>query len=225
MTKILLVEDDDNLRVTVDEWLTFEEFTVESAANGLDGYELFLKSPFDLIILDCEMPGLDGIDLCQRIRARKAEVPVIFLTGKSDLADKELGFGAGANDYLTKPFHMKELSLRVKALLRKPAVVEPSVLKVGRLVLNPATHQATCDGAALHLTKIEFGLLEELMRNPGKLYTSASLLEKFWVNAAERSPESLRTCLKKLREKIDVEGQPSLIKNIHGVGYKLEASD
>lgn len=223
MTSILLVEDDDNLRVTVDEWLSFEEYTVHSAANGLDGYELFLKNSFDLIILDCEMPGLDGVDLCQRIRAKRQDVPVIFLTGKSDLADKELGFGAGANDYLTKPFHMKELSLRVKALLRKPAPVQASILKAGQLVLNPDSHQVTRNGAPVHLTKIEFGILEEFMRNPGKLFTSQTLLEKFWVNAAERSPESLRTCLKKLREKIDSEGQPSLIKNIHGVGYKFEA--
>ena len=222
MARILIVEDDANVRQNVSDWLTFEQYEVESAASGLDGYELFLKQAFDLIILDCEMPGMSGVDLCRRIRGKKQDVPVIFLTGKGELPDKEAGFEAGGNDYLTKPFHMKELSLRVRSLLRRPIAQEASVLKVGTITLDPDTHQVTRNGEQLHLTKMEFGMLEEFMRNPGKLYAANTLQEKFWPDVPERTPENLRTCLKKLREKIDTEGQPSLIKNIHGVGYKLD---
>ncbi len=225
MTKILLVEDDQNLLTTIKEWLEFEHHIVEAVDNGLSGLELLGSYKYDLIILDWELPKLSGLELCRAFREKGGQAPVLFLTGRGTIPDKEAGFDAGADDYLTKPFHMKELSARVKALLRRPAAFVDQVLKAGNLVLDRSTYQVTRSGEEVYLARMEFALLEFFMRHPNKVFSPEAILERVWSAESDRSPETLRTCLKKLRNKIDTQGQPSMIKNLHGVGYKFEAPD
>ncbi len=225
MSKILVVEDDPSLLKTVKEWLEFEHNFVESTSDGGEALELLAAYKYDLIILDWELPTKTGIEICQTFRSRGGQTPILFLTGKQAIPDKETGFSSGADDYLTKPFHLKELSMRLKALLRRAPTVSEDVLKMGSLQLNPETHQLLKNGKEVKLSPIEFALMEFFMRNPKTVFSTEAILERVWTAASERSPETLRTCFKRLRDKIDDKGKPSVIQNVHGVGYKFEPGD
>jgi len=148
-----------------------------------------------------------------------------MLTGKTDIADKETGLDAGADYYLTKPFHPKELTACLRALGRRPAQRVGEELKVGDLTLDLNKFQLHKNGVEIRLLQLEFALLEFFMRNPGRVFGADVLLERVWPVNSEASPEAVRTCIKTLRRKIDVDGEPSLIKTVHGVGYKLEVSE
>jgi DNA-binding response OmpR family regulator len=145
-----------------------------------------------------------------------------MLTGKSDIADKEAGLDAGADDYLTKPFHPRELCARLRALGRRPTQRLGDELKVGNLALDLTKFQLHREGVEVDLLPLEFALLEFFMRNPGRVFGADILLERVWPVNSEASPEAVRTCIKTLRRKIDVNGETSVIKTVHGVGYKLE---
>jgi OmpR-family two-component system manganese-sensing response regulator len=145
-----------------------------------------------------------------------------MLTNKSTILDKEAGFDVGADDYLTKPFHLKELSARLRALLRRSQTIVDDVLTAGKLSLDPRARRLTRGGEDVHLARTEFALLEFFMRHRGQVFSTEALLERVWTADSERSSETIRTCIKKLRNKIDIEGEPSLIKNVHGVGYVFD---
>ena len=224
MAKVLLVEDDKNLLDTVVEWLRFEHYTVESVSNGDEGLALLESYKYDLIVLDWQLPGLSGIEICRRFRDKGGQTPILFLTGRGTMPDKEAGYDAGADDYLTKPFHMKELSLRLRSLLRRSGgVISQDSLSAAHITLNPKTYEVKCEGRDVHLAPMEFAVLEFFMRNPKQVFSTEAILQRVWSSSSERSSETLRTCLKKLRDKIAVEGRESVIKNIHGVGYKFDA--
>ncbi|HMO23852.1 MAG TPA: response regulator transcription factor, partial [Candidatus Melainabacteria bacterium] len=176
----------------------------------------------DVIIMDLTLPKMDGIEVCKNFRQQGGETPILILTGRGTVPDKELGFDAGADDYLTKPFHLKELSARIRALLRRPKDFAGEVLKAGNISLDIGSHTVTKEGKDIHLPRMEFALLEFLMRHKGQVFSAEALLDRVWTGDSDKSPETIRTSVKKLRSKIDTKGEPSLIRNVHGVGYKLE---
>ncbi len=222
MSKLLIVEDDRSLAANVKEWLEFEHHLVEHVENGLSGLELMQAYTYDLIILDMNLPKMDGVNVCREYRSKGGQSPILMLTGRDGISDKEAGFMAGVDDYLTKPFHMKELSMRIRAILKRPRAVSGDVLKVGDLVLDLVAHEVSRSGDKIHLPRMEFLLLEFLMRHPDQVFSPENLLESVWKSESERTADSIRTSIKKIRQQIDRDGKGSIIKNVHGVGYKLE---
>lgn len=221
MAKILIVEDDLDLRAIVEDWLKHEHHVVECASRGNEAVELLNIYPYDLIILDWELPELNGIQILRQFRNRGGRTPVLMLTGKGALDEKETGLDSGADDYLTKPFHMKELSARIRALLRRPAEPGETLITVGDLSLNPTTFAVTRGGAQIKLLPKEFALLEFLMRHPDQVFSAEALLDRVWRSDSDAAPETVRTCIKRLRKKLDSESEESLIQTLHGIGYKL----
>ncbi len=225
MAKVLLVEDDEIMATSIRDWLVFEKHVVETASDGDAAVALLNTFSYDVIVLDWELPGISGIELCRRFRARGGNTPILFLTGRDTVIDKETGLDSGADDYITKPFQVRELSARVRALLRRPAVAQSIVLKASSLELDPATRKVRKNGQELDLPKQEFALLEFFMRNLNRVLSQELIMERVWSTENPCSPETFRTCLKKLRGKIDDPEKSSLIKNLHGVGYILEVKD
>ena len=225
MAKILLVEDDLDLRQIVEDWLRHDHHLIETATKGDEAMELIGIYPYDLIILDWQLPVYDGIRILKKFRQDGGKTPVLMLTGQ-DLAEQiEHGLDSGADDYLTKPFHMKELSARVRALLRRPQSIVENVLKVADISLNPRTYAVTKGGADIRLLPKEFALLEFLMRHPNQVFSAEALLDRVWRSENDAAPETVRTCIKRLRRKIDGDGEESVIQTLHGVGYKLHAPE
>lgn len=222
MAKILLVEDDQKLAGVIDDWLRAQHHILDIAFDGAAGDDYLQASTYDLIILDWELPHISGLELCQRYRSAGGMAPILFLTGRGKVPDKVAGFESGADDYVTKPFHLKELSIRVDALLRRPKQLVSTVLSIGDVSLDCSNHQVMKNGNPVHLTPVEFAVLEFLLRHPNEVFSNEALLERVWPADSERSPMTVRTCLKKLRAKIDNPGEESVIKNVHGVGYMID---
>lgn len=225
MSKILIVEDDPELRGRIRDWLVFEHYQVEEADNGSRALEIMRIAQFDVILLDWMLPGLTGIDVCQQYRRSGGAAPILMLTGRKEIAEKEKGYAAGVDDYLTKPFDTRELSLRVRALLRRAPVFCGDVLTAGRLSLDPISHHVKSGKTEIHLQPLEFSLLEYLMRHPRHVLSADALLNAVWATDSEASVDTLRTYIKTLRKKIDTENEPSMIRTVHGFGYKFEPED
>jgi DNA-binding response OmpR family regulator len=221
MTKILVVDDDKNLCSVLHASLEQDNYLVEIAHDGVDALQRLQLYAYDLVILDWDLPLMNGIDICRKMRASGGQAPVLMLTGKSDISQKEKGFETGVDDYLTKPFELKELKMRVKALLRRPATRQEESMNLGGLLLKPGEHKVIRDGNELQLSPKEFGLLEHLMRRPNEVCSADHLLKAVWTMDEIAGPEVIRQHLKNLRSKIDVAGQPSLIQTVFGVGYKF----
>lgn len=222
MAKILVVEDNADLSSTLRDCLELEQHIVDVIADGKDALQLLSMYGYDVIILDIGLPGIDGVEVCKRFRMVGGSAQILMLTARSDIQQKAEGLDAGADDYLTKPFHMQELTARIRSLMRRAKTISGPELIVGNLVLNSATHQVTRDGEAIHLQRMEFALLEFLMRHPGQVFSGDALLDRVWPADADRSAQTMRALVKKLRDKLSTRGEPSIIKNVHGVGYKLE---
>ncbi|HEY9718195.1 MAG TPA: response regulator transcription factor [Trichormus sp.] len=222
MAKVLVVEDNRELASMINDWLVFEHYEVEFAYTGSDGMEMLQHYLYDAIILDWELPNKSGIEICRDFRSSGKMTPILMLTGKSEIDDKEMGLDAGADDYLTKPFHMKELGARLRAIIRRSANAPSNVLKAGDIELNPTTFEVTKGGAPIDLLKREFALLEFFMRNPNRVFSAEALLDRVWTSESDATAEALRTTLGRLRKKIDTPKADSLIKTVHGVGYKLQ---
>jgi two-component system, OmpR family, response regulator MprA len=224
MSKILMVEDDKAVIATVTTYLKHEHYTVEVAEDGGEGLALLRAYKYDVVILDWELPTMSGVELCRDLRARGDTTPVIMLTGKRELDDKEKGLDAGADDYLTKPFHVRELSARLRALTRRAVQGTENVLRVGDVVVDPAKYRVTVGGADVLLAKTEFALLEFFMRHPEQVFTPEALLERVWSSSSNATTETVRTYVKRLRQKIDTEGRPEMIHTVHGAGYVFRAA-
>jgi DNA-binding response OmpR family regulator len=222
MPKILLVDDDNNLTAMVKSWLMGERYLVEVVDNGSAALDRLACSEYDVIVLDRNLPDMTGIDICRQFRASGGSTPVLMLTGDKTLQSKEDGFGAGADDYLGKPFHVRELALRLQALIRRSGkTVESDRLQCGCLELDQKSKRVFKNGAEVELVQKEFILLEFLMRHPAQYFTADALLTRLWSSESEASVDAIRQCIKRLRNKIDDDEGPSLIKNTHGLGYKL----
>jgi DNA-binding response OmpR family regulator len=223
VAKVLVIEDDVALAKMISDWLSIEHHKTELVHDGADAADRLKVYDYDLIVLDWELPGVKGVDLLKEFRARGGLTPVLMLTGRGTIDDKEKGFDCGADDYLTKPFHAKELTARLRALLRRPEGYLGETLKVGDISLEHANFRVTRGDEEIRLLPKEFALLEFLMRNQNRVFAAEALLNRVWATESEATVDALTTCIKRLRKKIDVEGKPSIIRTVHGVGYKLEA--
>lgn len=223
MAKVLVVEDDVALGKMVRDWLSLEHHNTELVADGAEGLSRVKVYDYDLLILDWELPGAPGIEILKAYRARGGLAPVLMLTGRGSVNDKEMGLDAGADDYLTKPFHAKELTARLRALLRRPEGYLGDILKVGAISLDRTNYRVMRGTEEIKLLPKEFALLEFFMRNPNRVFAPEALLNRVWASESEATIDALTTCIKRLRKKLDVDGQESLIKTVHGVGYKIES--
>jgi len=225
MPKILLVEDDVNLANTVKQALENERYKVDMSHSGREATGMLEAFEYDVVILDWQLPELSGIEICKQYRSHAGAAPILMLTGKREIEEKELGLDSGADDYLTKPFHMKELCARVRALLRRPTMLQSDVLRWGDVVVDTKTHKVTGDGEDVSLQPLEYSVLEFFFRHPGEVFSTEALLRRCWEADAEVSIDSLYVCIRKIRKKIDKAGQPSLIQTVHSLGYRLNAPE
>ncbi|MBP9091360.1 response regulator transcription factor [bacterium] len=222
MAKLLLVDDDEELTSILSEWLATEGNIVECANCGEDALSRLKLYQYDLIILDVGMPDIDGFEVCRRYRLGGGMLPIIMLTGKGNINDKTAGFDAGVDDYLTKPFHPKELNVRIKALMRRPAQIVSEQLVVKHLTIDTAARKVLIEGREIKLLPQEFALLEFFVRHPNRVFSSDEILDKVWSNEKDTANDTVRVHINKLRKKIDREGSPVLIRTIHGSGYILD---
>jgi DNA-binding response OmpR family regulator len=222
MSKILLAEDDARLSEMIREWLRNEHYNVEAASTGTDAWEILQASGFDLIILDWDLPGRPGIEVCKLFRGNGGTTPVLMLTGKGQIEDKEAGLDAGADDYLTKPFHFKELSARIRALLRRAPQITVGTLSCRGISLDATSFKVAKNGAPVELFPKEFALLEFFLRHPDQVFSLETLQQRIWPTDSESSPETLRVHIARLRSKIESDGEPAILRTVHRRGYILD---
>lgn len=226
--RIALVDDEENLRETVGFALRRDGHRVEIYADGLEAWRVFERSLPDLVILDILMPRMDGLELCRRLRALSERLPILFLTSRDDELDRVLGLELGADDYLCKPFSVRELAARVKVLLRRAALSrepdgdEERILETGPLRLDLRRYLATWKGAPLALTVTELTLLHALVRHPGHVKTRNQLLEEAYPHDAYVSDRTIDSHVKRLRRKLE-EADSSFdgIETVYGLGYRF----
>lgn len=221
MAKILLLEDEQALADIVLDWLSSQSYMVDWVNLAAEAKLRLRVYQYDLVILDVNLPDGNGVEVCRDFRGGGGVTPVLMLTGRNKVQEKALGLDAGADDYLTKPFHMDELAARVRALLRRPAAFVGAVLKHGDLELNTSTHRVTKAGTEIQLLPKEFSLLEFLMRHSGQVFSADALIERLWPTDSEASPDAIRIYITRLRNKIDTKGEVSHISTMRGVGYRL----
>jgi len=196
---------------------------VEIVHDGAEGLECLRISSYDVVILDWGLPSIDGLQVLKTFRAEKGVTPVLMLTGKSAVEEKTTGLDVGADDYLTKPFNMKELCSRVRALLRRATPNLSDILRVGDLECNPAMHRITKGGVEIRLGRRDFALLEFLMRHADRVFSASALIERVWHSESEVTPDAIKTCIKRLRQQLDGGKEDSMIENIPRVGYRLRS--
>lgn len=222
--KILVVDDEKSVRKLVASYLSKEGYEILEAADGSEALKLArLKHP-DLVILDLMLPEIDGLEICRILRG-ESEVFILMLTAKADEADKLVGLGLGADDYLTKPFSPRELVARVKAILRRGTLAEPAkkAIRHGPIEVDRETHIAKINGREVDLTAREFDILHRLASRPGVVFTREKLLEMIWGYTYYGDPRVVDVHVAKLRKKLEVDpGNPKIIKTVRGVGYRLE---
>ena len=220
--RVLLVEDEVKLAELVARGLREEGHAVDIATRGREAVTLAQAEPYDAIVLDVMLPGgLDGFEVCRALRGKGVWSPVLMLTARDAVEDRVTGLDAGADDYLAKPFAFGELLARLRALRRRAPRERPTVLEVGDLSLDPASHRAWRDGTLLDLSAKEFALLELLMRNPGAVLSREQLLGGAWDMSFERRSNIIDVYIRYLREKIDRPFSRTSIETVRGVGYRL----
>jgi DNA-binding response OmpR family regulator len=225
--RILVVEDDPTVSEVVTRYLEREGFVVEVAFDGAVALERALADPPELVVLDLMIPSLDGFEVCRRLRAT-APVPVIMLTARGEEADRIVGLELGADDYVSKPFSPRELTARIKAVLRRAggpvaaAGDEPTVLRAGALEVDTVAHEARRDGEPVALTSREFDLLVHLMRHPRRAFRREQLLEQVW-GFAYGDTSTVTVHVRRLREKVEADpAEPRHVCTVWGVGYRFE---
>ncbi|MFN8658269.1 MAG: response regulator transcription factor [Candidatus Obscuribacterales bacterium] len=222
MAKILVVDDDKDLCGFVCDALEFDGHVVEASHEGDEALTRLALSSYDTIVLDLDLPRVSGIDICKKLRRDNVATPIIMLTGRDTTDDKLTGLDSGADDYLTKPFEVKELCARVRALLRRSSGSTGDVLKVGEVVLDPVQYMVTVRGQELKLLPKEFQLLQFLMRHPGRVFSHDALLSQVWNLESDATDEAIRSCMKRLRKKLEEAAAEPLIETVHRVGYRLK---
>lgn len=220
--RLLVVDDDPDVRDSLQRALGYSGYAVATASNGAEALSSVSRSPVDLIILDVLMPMLDGLDTCRALRERGNATPVLVLTARDTVDDRVTGLEAGADDYLVKPFALRELVARVNALLRRTQPVR-DVLGYADLTLDLGARTATRDGTEISLTKIEFDLLELLLRNAEQVLSYDMILDRVWGYGEAPASNALAVFVGFLRRKLEENGRSRLVHNVRGVGYVLRA--
>ena len=222
MSKILIVEDDLAMAEVVKDSLAGNMFVIEMVHTAGDANAYLETIEYDLIILDWNLGGETGLEVCRKYRQRGGSSPILFLTGKNEIEDKMDGLDAGGDDYLTKPFHAGELVARVRALLRRPHKIDYKPLSVRDLELDTVNHTVKRNGVEIKLYPKEFSLLELFMRNPMRVFSGDYLLSKVWPTDSEASIETVRMTMVRLRQKVEDDPSNPLIRTIRGVGYRMD---
>ena len=222
MAKILVAEDDRSLGISLKVALENEKHTVELVEDGKEAFDRLKLYSYEMAILDIDLPSMNGFDICREFRSYGGAIPVLMLTGKTDILDKAAGFDSGADDYLTKPFDSRELLMRVRALMRRPRTFSGDVLELRDLVLDRRTKTIQRGGNKIEITAKEFELLEFLMKRPEQYFTVDALLNEVWTSDSDVSEFACRQLVSRLRKKIELEGEPPLIVTSKGLGYKFQ---
>jgi len=223
---ILVVDDEPIVREVVERYLRQEGFAVDTAADGPEALRRFAVARPDLVLLDLMLPGIDGLEVCRRIRAG-SNVPIVMLTAKGDETDTVIGLGVGADDYVAKPFSPRELTARIKAVLRRAAAAPPAYdgdpLRYGALTIRPDRRQVETATGAVDLTSREFDLLLFLASHPGQVFSREQLLDQVWDWAFASDGGTVTVHVRRLRQKIEADPEhPRYVKTVWGVGYKFE---
>ncbi|KKU56962.1 MAG: Two component transcriptional regulator, winged helix family [Candidatus Amesbacteria bacterium GW2011_GWA2_47_11] len=221
--RILVVEDEHRIANSIKKGLEQEHFAVDVAYSGSDGWDLAEGEEYDLIILDLMLPGMDGLEICRKLRRAGINTPVLMLTAKGQVQDRVTGLDTGADDYVTKPFAFEELLARMRALTRRPKVTLDPVLTTDDLSLDTKSYEVK---RGIHLIKLsakEFSLLEYLLRNSGNILTKEQIISHVWNYDADILPNTVEVNIRNLRNKIDrpFKGKKALIATVRGFGYKV----
>jgi DNA-binding response OmpR family regulator len=224
--RILLVDDEQSVQKLLAYPLRKEGYEVVGALNGAQALERLRDQHFDLLVLDLMLPEVDGFEVCRKVRARST-MPIIMLTARADEIDKVLGLELGADDYITKPFSVREFRSRVKAVLRRAELSQPDErleepLERGNLVIDFERREVALRGEVVRLTYVEFEILAALARSPGRVYSRTMLLERVWGDSAYRDPRTVDVHIRHLREKLETDAKhPELLFTVRGVGYRF----
>jgi len=218
--KVLVVEDEKQVAAFIRKGLEEQGFCVEVTHDGDEAYALATTQQYDVVVLDIMLPGRDGLSILKNLRKQRNAVPVILLTARAELDERIEGLNLGADDYLTKPFYVEELIARLHALARRASGTQLSVLQVGDLVVNLITREVKRGDHTIRLTAREFGLLEYLMRSPGRVYTRTQIIEHVWGYDFDPETNLVDVYIQRLRKKMAAAGQQPLIETVRGVGYR-----
>jgi two-component system copper resistance phosphate regulon response regulator CusR len=219
--RILIVEDERKVAEMVSRGLKAERYAVDVADNGDTGWAMAHTYDYDLVVLDLGLPGMDGAELLRRIRGRNSRIPILILTARDATACKVDSFEAGADDYLTKPFAFAELAVRIKALLRRGAADQSSVIRVGDLEINRLTQQVSRAGQRIELTAKEYALLDYLATHPGRVLSRTMIVEHVWDQSFEGLTNIVDVYVRHLRSKVDDPFPVKLIRTVRGSGYRI----
>jgi len=213
--KLLIVEDEESLNKVLVKVLRKLGYTTDSAFDGEEACDLYFENNYDLVILDLDLPKLDGMEVLKAIREDNAQLPILILSARSEIHDKIQGLDEGANDYLTKPFHFDELTARVRALLRRNFQISETKIEIDEVLLDTASKTFMVDGSPVALSKKEYGIMAKLMLRKGETISTQSLIESVWESNSEEMEESFYTHISILRRKLP----KGFIKNVRGQGY------
>lgn len=223
-TRILVIEDDERILKFLRRGLAYEGYLVDTASDGESGLRIARDQPPDLVILDWMLPGLDGIEVCRRLRGG-GPVPILMLTAKDNVSDRVLGLDAGADDYMVKPFSLDELLARLRALLRRAQPSRPKVMTFEDLSLDTGTRLASRSGRVISLTAKEYELLELFMRHPRQVLTRDLIYDHVWSYDFGGESNIIEVYIRYLRQKLELNGETRLIHTVRGMGYVLREPD
>ena len=221
--RLLVIEDERKIARVITESLKREKYAVDAAYDGEEGFNLADSQPYDLLIVDRMLPGLEGTEIVKKLRENGKNMPILFLTALSTTEDKTLGLDVGADDYLTKPFAIDELLARVRALLRRPPIQQPDILKIDNLRIDKQQQTITRAGKIIDLTNKEYALLEYLMQHPNQVLSKETLIDHVWDFDADILPNNVEAYIKNLRQKIDKPFKKQFIKTVRGFCYRIES--
>jgi DNA-binding response OmpR family regulator len=222
MSRVLLVDDDEDVRHMLLDWLEGHNYIADTVGDGLTAWEYILSSSYNIVVLDWKLPGIPGTEVLRRMREQAINTPVLMLTGAASIENKREGFDSGADDYLTKPFDVREFGLRVQALLRRPPEIVPSVFDVAGCVVDGQRGVVVKDNKEVRLMRKELAVLNLLLRHRGQLFSTQKLLDQLWKYDEEASEVAVRACIARLRKRLTTEGLPDLISTVYGMGYTIE---
>ncbi|HEX9015182.1 MAG TPA: response regulator transcription factor [Chloroflexota bacterium] len=220
-TRILVIDDDPSITSALRRGLSFEGYGVDVASSGKDGLEIARSRPPDLVILDVMLPGLDGLEVCRRLRSADSSIPIVMLTARDSAGEQVLGLDVGADDYVVKPFTFEVLLARIRALLRRVEPPSVEVLRFSDLILDTGTHTARRGEREIDLTTTEYELLQQFIRHPRQILAKEQLVDRVWGYDFEGNYNILEVYVRYLRTKLESAGEPRLIHTVRGAGYLL----